>query len=140
MNNNRNTEHWNKLKEFIYIALSALIVAGLSLSGLNSENYDRAIWIGSFVFVFYYLYSASEKEFAMEVGDIIGVRIAKTLGFLFFVVLGSSLLSLIITSISRLDVCAGWAKSDIDCSIQDLRKSYSEEGKYAPRNDSYYSE
>ncbi len=100
------------------------------MQGGNMENYERAIWVGSFLFTFYYVYIARESAHKVEVNDTIGSRIIKAMGFLLFVMLGTVLVDMAVRFATGFDACEGWAESEKYCKIQLLREEYRIDNSY----------
>lgn len=123
-------QKFEKIKVFFYITLTALVIGGFSMQGGNMENYERAIWVGSFVFSFCYGYIFSGEVHKIEAKDTIGSHIVKAMGLLFFVMLMTIFLDMTIRYVTRFDACEGWAESEKYCKIQLIQEEYRIDNSY----------
>ena len=94
----------------------------MSLQGSNEENYERAIWVGYFVFIFYYVYSLKEESFEIKKTNTVGMQILPTLMLLAVTLLGTNILTTATQSITNFDYCEGWAYSRMNCDIQKIKE------------------
>lgn len=115
-----------KVQEAWGVFVGASVGAFLSLAISDSADYDygRALWVFTFVVVFYYLYTSNKDGINVLENTAPREKIFATTVFLSAFTIFVNLLYGFLYMVTGLDYCDGWAYSEKHCAIQKIQERY----------------